>query len=159
MANPKRTGLGRGIGALIPTIEESRSGSPVDVFFAERGEGESELEGEGEGEFEHELEGEFEGEFEAEGEFEFENGEQFLGGLGKFFKKALPVLKSIAKVAAPMWRHVLALLREALHVSFIDERVFPRDRGPPPVARRRARRRGRGRGRGGAPGRGPPAAP
>ncbi|TIH40873.1 ParB/RepB/Spo0J family partition protein [Subtercola vilae] len=43
MANPKRTGLGRGIGALIPTIEESRSGSPVDVFFADRGEGESEL--------------------------------------------------------------------------------------------------------------------
>jgi hypothetical protein len=64
------------------------------------GEGESELEGEleAEGEFEHELEGEFE----AEGEFEFENGEQFLGGLGKFFKKALPVLKSIAKVAAPI---------------------------------------------------------
>jgi hypothetical protein len=64
------------------------------------GEGESELEGEGE--FEHELEGEFEGEFEGEGEFEFESGEQFLGGLGKFFKKALPVLKNIAKVAAPI---------------------------------------------------------
>ncbi len=62
------------------------------------GEGESELEGEFEGEGEHELEGEFEG----EGEFEFENGEQFFGGIGKFFKKALPVLKSIAKVAAPI---------------------------------------------------------
>ncbi|CAN5242854.1 ParB/RepB/Spo0J family partition protein [soil metagenome] len=43
MANPKRTGLGRGIGALIPTVDESRSGSPVDVFFAERGAGEAEL--------------------------------------------------------------------------------------------------------------------
>ena len=30
MATPKRTGLGRGIGALIPTSEEN---SPVDVFF------------------------------------------------------------------------------------------------------------------------------
>lgn len=43
MADPKRTGLGRGIGALIPTIDESRVASPVDVFFAERGEGEAEL--------------------------------------------------------------------------------------------------------------------
>ncbi|GGF36918.1 ParB/RepB/Spo0J family partition protein [Subtercola lobariae] len=44
MASPKRTGLGRGIGALIPTsVEETRAGSPVDVFFAERGAGEQEL--------------------------------------------------------------------------------------------------------------------
>ncbi|MEF2976376.1 ParB/RepB/Spo0J family partition protein [Subtercola sp. YIM 133946] len=43
MANPKRTGLGRGIGALIPTVEDTRGGSPVDIFFAERGEGEAEL--------------------------------------------------------------------------------------------------------------------
>ncbi|RFA11006.1 chromosome partitioning protein ParB [Subtercola boreus] len=43
MANPKRTGLGRGIGSLIPTLDESRSGSPVDVFFADRGEAEPEL--------------------------------------------------------------------------------------------------------------------
>ncbi|RFA23438.1 ParB/RepB/Spo0J family partition protein [Subtercola boreus] len=43
MANPKRTGLGRGIGSLIPTQDESRSGSPVDVFFADRGEPETEL--------------------------------------------------------------------------------------------------------------------
>ena len=43
MANPKRTGLGRGIGSLIPTIDDTRSGSPVDVFFAERGESEPEL--------------------------------------------------------------------------------------------------------------------
>jgi hypothetical protein len=64
------------------------------------GEGESELEGELEGEGELELEGELEGE--GEGEFELESGEQFFGGLGKFFKKALPVLKSVAKVAAPI---------------------------------------------------------
>ncbi|PPF79706.1 chromosome partitioning protein ParB [Subtercola sp. Z020] len=43
MANPKRTGLGRGIGSLIPTSDESRSVSPVDVFFAERGESEPDL--------------------------------------------------------------------------------------------------------------------
>jgi ParB family chromosome partitioning protein len=44
MASPKRTGLGRGIGALIPSsVDESRNGSPVDVFFADRGEGEQEL--------------------------------------------------------------------------------------------------------------------
>lgn len=29
----KRTGLGRGIGALIPTADEKRSARPVDVFF------------------------------------------------------------------------------------------------------------------------------
>ena len=43
MATKKRTGLGRGIGALIPTNdavdEQGRPGArPVDVFFAERGE-------------------------------------------------------------------------------------------------------------------------
>ncbi|RFA17491.1 chromosome partitioning protein ParB [Subtercola boreus] len=43
MANPKRTGLGRGIGSLIPTLDETRSVSPVDVFFAERSETEPEL--------------------------------------------------------------------------------------------------------------------
>lgn len=32
MATPKRTGLGRGIGALIPTSDDDRS-RPVDVFF------------------------------------------------------------------------------------------------------------------------------
>jgi hypothetical protein len=35
-------------------------------------------------------------------EFELENGEQFFGGLGKFFKKALPVLKNVIKTAAPI---------------------------------------------------------
>jgi ParB family chromosome partitioning protein len=33
MAAPKRTGLGRGIGALIPTSEDDRAARPVDVFF------------------------------------------------------------------------------------------------------------------------------
>jgi len=33
MAAPKRTGLGRGIGALIPTGDEDRNARPVDVFF------------------------------------------------------------------------------------------------------------------------------
>lgn len=33
MATPKRTGLGRGIGALIPAGDESSTQRPVDVFF------------------------------------------------------------------------------------------------------------------------------
>jgi len=33
MAAPKRTGLGRGIGALIPVNDDSEAGRPVDVFF------------------------------------------------------------------------------------------------------------------------------
>jgi ParB family chromosome partitioning protein len=33
MATPKRTGLGRGIGALIPVSEDSAAQRPVDVFF------------------------------------------------------------------------------------------------------------------------------
>lgn len=36
MAAPKRTGLGRGIGALIPSTEDSTR-SPVDVFFPDAG--------------------------------------------------------------------------------------------------------------------------
>ena len=60
------------------------------------GEGESELESESE--FELESESELESEF----EFEHEQGEAFLGGLGKLFKKALPILKSVARVAAPI---------------------------------------------------------
>jgi hypothetical protein len=59
-------------------------------------------ESEGEGEL-HELH-EFEGEGEFEGEFE--SGEQFFGkafrSIGNFVKKNAGVLKSIAKVAAPM---------------------------------------------------------
>jgi hypothetical protein len=93
--------------------------------------GESELEGEGEfggelegeSEFEAELqgEGEFEGEATAEGEgwlsaignvvgsllgeqeyeTEFES-EQFFGRIGKFLRRAAPILKRVAKVAAPI---------------------------------------------------------
>jgi ParB family transcriptional regulator, chromosome partitioning protein len=37
MATPKRTGLGRGIGALIPESDEALSGRPVDVFFPDAG--------------------------------------------------------------------------------------------------------------------------
>jgi ParB family chromosome partitioning protein len=33
MAAPKRTGLGRGIGALIPVNDDADAGRPVDVFF------------------------------------------------------------------------------------------------------------------------------
>jgi ParB family chromosome partitioning protein len=33
MAAPKRTGLGRGIGALIPVNDDAEAGRPVDVFF------------------------------------------------------------------------------------------------------------------------------
>jgi len=80
------------------------------------GEMEGELEGEGElggllsglfGEGEGEGELEFEGEGEGELELEGESGEAFsFGGLfkkiGKFVKKAAPILKKVAKVAAPM---------------------------------------------------------
>jgi len=80
------------------------------------GEGESEFELEGEGEFEFEGEGEFEFEgegeleFEAEGEYEGEfEGEQFFGalrrigrGIGGFVRRAAPMLRSVARVAAPL---------------------------------------------------------
>ena len=83
-------------------------------------EGESELESEGElGEHEHgeqflggllgsllgEGEGEGEGEL-GEHELEFEQGEQFFGrafrGIGRLVKRAAPMLKNIARVAAPI---------------------------------------------------------
>jgi hypothetical protein len=64
--------------------------------------------GEGEGESElhelhelHEFEGEGEGEFESELEGEFESGEQFFG-LKKLLRRAAPLLRRVAKVAAPM---------------------------------------------------------
>ena len=90
---------------------------------------EDELEGEWESELEshetaHEFESEFEAhegshEFESESEFEFEaqegshewegeyeDGEQFFGriarGIGRFVKRAAPILRQVAKVAAPM---------------------------------------------------------
>jgi hypothetical protein len=62
--------------------------------------------GEGEGEAElHELhefegEGELEGELELEGEFE--SGEHFFKGAMKWIKKAAPILRKVAKVAAPI---------------------------------------------------------
>jgi hypothetical protein len=82
--------------------EYEAEGSPESFF----GLGESELESEFELEgFDHEFESEGfgEGEFEGYGEFE---GEQFFGSIFKkiapFVKKALPVLKNVAKIAAPM---------------------------------------------------------
>lgn len=35
MATPRRTGLGRGIGALIPVADDANAARPVDVFFPE----------------------------------------------------------------------------------------------------------------------------
>jgi ParB family chromosome partitioning protein len=35
MATPRRTGLGRGIGALIPVVDDATAARPVDVFFPE----------------------------------------------------------------------------------------------------------------------------
>ena len=85
--------------------------------FEFEGEGEFELEGEGEFEFEGEGESEFEGEgeleFEAEGEYEGEfEGEQFFRrlrrigrGIGGFVRRAAPVLRSVARVAAPLFEN------------------------------------------------------
>ena len=62
--------------------------------------------GEGEGEGEFELAGEFEGEGEDEFEGEFESGEQFFGKIfkkvGGFVRRAAPILRRVAKIAAPM---------------------------------------------------------
>jgi hypothetical protein len=98
----------------MASIYESELESELEQELNELGEGELEGEGElggllgglfgeGEGEGELELEGEGEGEL----ELETESGEAFsFGGLfkkvGNFVKKAAPILKSVAKVAAPM---------------------------------------------------------
>jgi hypothetical protein len=66
------------------------------------GEGEATGEHEFEHEHEHELEHELEGELELEGEFEFEAGEQFFGSIGKFLRRAAPVVKQVARAAAPI---------------------------------------------------------
>jgi hypothetical protein len=92
-------------------------------------EGELEFEGElehehGEHEFEaelehehgeHEFEGELEhehGEHEFEGELEHEHGEQFFGrafrGIGRLVQRAAPILRSVARVAAPIVGKVVA---------------------------------------------------
>jgi hypothetical protein len=75
-------------------------------------EDELELEDEMEGEFEGELEGEFEDEMEGEFEDEMEGeleGEQFFRrfrriarGVGGFVRRAAPILRSVARVAAPL---------------------------------------------------------
>src|SRR4051812_26338136 len=74
-------------------------GGIANVLGGLLGEGEAELH-ETEHEFEGETELEFEGELEGEFEMELESGEQFFGGLGKLMKRALPILKSVARVAA-----------------------------------------------------------
>jgi hypothetical protein len=77
------------------------------------GEYEAEFEDELEGEFEWELEGEYEGEldgeFEGELDGEFE-GEEFIRrrlrgltrGIGGFVRRAAPILRNVARVAAPI---------------------------------------------------------
>ena len=70
-------------------------------------EDESSMEGEGWlgalGNIAGSLLGEGEEEFEDESSYEFEDeGEQFFGKIGKFLKKAAPLLKNVAKVAAPL---------------------------------------------------------
>lgn len=70
-------------------------------------EDESSLEGEGWlgaiGNVVGNLLGEGEEEFEDESAFELEDeGEQFFGKIGRFLKKAAPILKRVAKVAAPI---------------------------------------------------------
>jgi hypothetical protein len=69
----------------------------------------SEFEGDMEGEFESELDGEFEGELEGELEWELEGefeGEEFFRriarGIGGFVRRAAPVLRRVAQVAAPI---------------------------------------------------------
>jgi hypothetical protein len=98
--------------------QEDEFGSILGGLGSLLGEGEEELEDEASGELEDEDEdeqedefgailgglgsllGEGEDELEDEDEFEDEVGEQF--SFGGFLKKALPVLKSVAKVAAPL---------------------------------------------------------
>jgi hypothetical protein len=53
----------------------------------------------GEGEEEYEWEGELEGELEWEGELE---GEEFFRRIGGFLRRAAPVLRNVARVAAPI---------------------------------------------------------
>jgi hypothetical protein len=69
------------------------------------GEWEGEFEGEFEGELEGEWEGELEGEWEGDPEGEFE-GEEFFRrlarGIGGFVRRAAPVLRNVARVAAPL---------------------------------------------------------
>jgi hypothetical protein len=67
------------------------------VMSSRDGEFEFESEFEGEGEFEFEGEGEFEGEFEGEEFFR-----RIARGIGGFVRRAAPVLRQVARVAAPI---------------------------------------------------------
>jgi hypothetical protein len=104
--------IGNAVGSLLGEGEE-------ELEDESSYEGEEELEDESsfEGEDESSLEGEGwlgtignvagsllgEGEFEDESSFEGEDeGEQFFGKIGKFLKKAAPMLKRVAKIAAPI---------------------------------------------------------
>jgi hypothetical protein len=98
--------IGNAVGSLMgegeEEYEDESSFESEDEF-----EGESSLEGEGWlgtiGNIAGSLLGESEDEFEDESSFESEDeGEQFFGGIGKFLKKAAPILKKVAKVAAPI---------------------------------------------------------
>ena len=89
--------------------EEEAQGGIATELEEEFHEGEEEAGHEGEGwlgaigNIASSLLGEGEGEFEDESFFESEDeGEQFFGKIGKFFKKAAPFLKKVAKVAAPI---------------------------------------------------------
>ena len=87
--------IGNVIGGLLG---EGETESEMELHELEAEGGLHELESEFESEAElgaaHELEGEFESELEA--------GEQFFGGIGKFLRRAAPILRKIAKVAAPI---------------------------------------------------------
>jgi hypothetical protein len=91
-------------------LEEELEGEYEEEFELEgEFEGEGEFEYESELEFEGEYEGEFEGEYEyeseLEGEYEYEGefeGEEFIRRLGRLARRAAPVLRRVARVAAPI---------------------------------------------------------
>jgi hypothetical protein len=99
------TSLNRKGGSFMDSLRQTEYEWELEGEGEGEFEGELELEGEGEweleGEGEWELEGE--GEFELEGEFE---GEEFFRriarGVGGFIRRAAPILRQVARVAAPM---------------------------------------------------------
>ena len=104
--------LGEGEGEEEFEDESSFEGEGEEEFEDESSlegelEDESNLEGEGWlgaiGNVVGSLLGEGEGEFEDESSFESEDeGEQFFGKIGRFLKRAAPMLKKVAKVAIPL---------------------------------------------------------
>lgn len=104
--------IGNAVGSLLGEGEEeledeSSFEAEEEIEGEEELEDESGLEGEGWlgaiGNAVGSLLGEGEDEYEDESSFEFEDeGEQFFGGIGKFLKRAAPILKRVAKVAAPI---------------------------------------------------------